>query len=148
MGNRESGKRKQTYYAKIPWNTVDQLFDSGQKTSGCPKAKPTFWCPKCGVGIGVECVEIGKGRPKATFCTTFWARDAVLPTEVEELAAEELRYTMFKLQVLSKNHRLQSSIVFLKSTFFHSSRLKSVVTDVSKFWFGLKMILKINRYLL
>ena len=148
MENRESEMRKQTYYAKIPWNTVDQLFDSGQKMSGCPKAKPIFWCPKCGVGIGVECVEIGKGRPKATFCTTFWARDAVLPTEVEKLAAEELRYTMFKLQFLSKNHRLQSSIVFLKSTFFNSSRSKSVVTDVSKFWFGLKLILKINRLLL
>ena len=115
--NRESEMRKQTYYAKILWNTVDQLFDSGQKMSGCPKAKPTFWCPKCGVGIGVECEEIGKGRPKATFCTTFWARDAVLPTEVEELAAEELRYTMFKLQVLSKNHRLQSSIVFFQKLF-------------------------------
>ena len=41
-----------------------------------------------------------------------------------------------------------SSIIFLKKTFFCSSRLKSVISDASKFWSGLKMILKIGRLLL
>ena len=41
-----------------------------------------------------------------------------------------------------------SSIVFFKKTFFCSSRLKSVISDASKLWSGLKMILKIGRLLL
>ena len=37
---------------------------------------------------------------------------------------------------------------FFTKTFFCSCRLKSVVSDASKFWSGLKMILKIGRLLL
>ena len=40
------------------------------------------------------------------------------------------------------------SIVFSTKTFLYSSRLKRFVTDVSKFWSRLKMILKIDRSLL
>ena len=40
------------------------------------------------------------------------------------------------------------SIVFSTKTFLYSSRLKRFVTDVSKFWSWLEMILKIDRSLL
>ena len=58
---------------------------------------------------------------------------------------------MFVLILLSNQRtftRKVRNIVFLKKTFFHSSRLKSIVTDASKFQSRVKMIFKIDSSLL
>ena len=58
---------------------------------------------------------------------------------------------MFVLILLSNQRtftRKVRNIVFLKKPFFHSSRLKSIVTDASKFQSRLKMIFKIDSSLL
>ena len=48
----------------------------------------------------------------------------------------------------SSYHKVTIASFFQKKTFFHSSRLKSVVPNASKFLSGQKMILKIGRSLL